>query len=540
MTSWLSRYIYQIQYGCRNPACSTPTCLSYRKRVAKTPVRRYSKLSARALACFLVQDKNPEAALCPHEPVVLPNTNSPRTRTRTAGPGRSQPASALKHSYEPPPYEVTHRHAQVTTLPSASKRTGNTSLDGSATNGHVDLREPGTVSLPRTKVAHSRKLRGEAERFEPVEEESRKDPKSFTQNLFDSLPLRMLAWIPLRPRHSPPAVMGTEESEKSAGIESPTPSLSSANAAYGSDLDTSQKTGAIRRASRGLSNGTWHPASDKNVHSDRSAFKDGSADVEVIKEQSSEPGGRSPQWTRPCSKLGKIRLSLEVPTLSRLSTNILVDLDALYTTAKDRCERFKSVCNKEPVQQRTQARTDSTDPHLGSKLAPAWETLSSPTADKADNSTQLLDLVSIFLKQSLFYCLKDPIRLSRSFNVPTVGATEEPTENSTSRHAFGRLAWINFSYMFKLRPRDEILQNVTYSLRQLRVSRTSLRFPCPAISDIAAAKVCAIGLYALLRFACPDPPLSIEDLQAQDLCRKWRARSYTSCGCRDQNCPGVL
>ncbi len=46
----IRRFTNQIQYGCRNINCTTPTCLSYRKRNSTGPVRRYTELSARTLA----------------------------------------------------------------------------------------------------------------------------------------------------------------------------------------------------------------------------------------------------------------------------------------------------------------------------------------------------------------------------------------------------------------------------------------------------------------------------------------------------------
>lgn len=46
----LRRFTNQIQYGCTNPHCNVPTCLSYRKRTAPGPLRRHTDLTARALA----------------------------------------------------------------------------------------------------------------------------------------------------------------------------------------------------------------------------------------------------------------------------------------------------------------------------------------------------------------------------------------------------------------------------------------------------------------------------------------------------------
>lgn len=46
----LRRFTNQIQYGCTNPQCNVPTCLSYRKRASTGPLRPHTDLTARALA----------------------------------------------------------------------------------------------------------------------------------------------------------------------------------------------------------------------------------------------------------------------------------------------------------------------------------------------------------------------------------------------------------------------------------------------------------------------------------------------------------
>ena len=60
------RYTRQLLYGCSEPSCQTPTCLSCQKRTAKGPFRPYTVLSARALATFLASQDHPEKGLCPH------------------------------------------------------------------------------------------------------------------------------------------------------------------------------------------------------------------------------------------------------------------------------------------------------------------------------------------------------------------------------------------------------------------------------------------------------------------------------------------
>ncbi|ETN39789.1 uncharacterized protein HMPREF1541_06015 [Cyphellophora europaea CBS 101466] len=97
------RYENQIQYGCHNRHCATPTCLSYRRRNSKTPVRRYTETSARALACHLVEEstrnrKDPTLGLCPNQPIVPwyqdPRTTQERTATPAYTPSRASRTSA--------------------------------------------------------------------------------------------------------------------------------------------------------------------------------------------------------------------------------------------------------------------------------------------------------------------------------------------------------------------------------------------------------------------------------------------------------------
>ncbi len=58
-------------HGCTNPNCRTPTCLSNQKRTSRAPFRRFTVLSARALATYLAARGISEHDLCPHQPVAL-------------------------------------------------------------------------------------------------------------------------------------------------------------------------------------------------------------------------------------------------------------------------------------------------------------------------------------------------------------------------------------------------------------------------------------------------------------------------------------
>ena len=56
----------QIRDGCGNPDCTKPSCYSCRKRLARSPLRKYTLLSAKPLALDLVNRPDPLAQLCPH------------------------------------------------------------------------------------------------------------------------------------------------------------------------------------------------------------------------------------------------------------------------------------------------------------------------------------------------------------------------------------------------------------------------------------------------------------------------------------------
>ncbi|KAH7396785.1 hypothetical protein DE146DRAFT_51036 [Phaeosphaeria sp. MPI-PUGE-AT-0046c] len=67
-------YLSQILYGCKSAYCTTPTCLSCQKRNPPRPIRPPTQLTARALANYLAGQDNPRRGLCPHEMKVAPGS----------------------------------------------------------------------------------------------------------------------------------------------------------------------------------------------------------------------------------------------------------------------------------------------------------------------------------------------------------------------------------------------------------------------------------------------------------------------------------
>lgn len=127
-------------YGCTNPNCKTPTCLSNLKRTSRTPFRRFTVLSARALATSLATRDTPELDLCPHQPVKL---------------------------LEEPEVGIYRDEIRVR-FPAANNTGGN--VENKESSGAPNARKGKKIS----------------------EQASKKDPKSFTQNLFDTEAMKML------------------------------------------------------------------------------------------------------------------------------------------------------------------------------------------------------------------------------------------------------------------------------------------------------------------------------------------------------------
>ncbi|PYH84990.1 hypothetical protein BO82DRAFT_303014 [Aspergillus uvarum CBS 121591] len=178
------RYKNQLMYGCVSPGCQTPTCASYRRRITEGPYRRYTELSARTLACYLASVDNAEAGLCcnpprvPYELSPYEPQRRPKRRSRTLG----EPAGALG--------SIGRYHDDTVAVPQDSSRPhGHPMLSGSENNADISARQE--ADSPEQQVELS-------ENEQHAAAQRQKDPKSFTQNLFDTLSLRMIEWLPLR------------------------------------------------------------------------------------------------------------------------------------------------------------------------------------------------------------------------------------------------------------------------------------------------------------------------------------------------------
>ncbi|KAJ5479145.1 hypothetical protein N7530_004654 [Penicillium desertorum] len=174
------RYKAQLLHGCDDPGCRTSTCASHRRRLSEGPYRRYTELSARTLACYLASLDDPETGLClnvPKPPPQLTAEDYHRISLRRTRTLEAQTAAANR-SPKPDQYDEYHSAGDVSRL----------SQNRSAV---PRVKEGGSSSQTRTGSSYIRDL-------DHTAEQQLKDPKSFTQNLFDTISLRMVEWLPLR------------------------------------------------------------------------------------------------------------------------------------------------------------------------------------------------------------------------------------------------------------------------------------------------------------------------------------------------------
>ena len=199
------RYNRQILYGCINPHCETPTCLSRQKRVAKGPFRPYTVLSAQSLATFLASQDHPEKGLCPHQPADIdpgqwsPATEVKRARKKTGSKENSFAGSRSTHTISPP------QSVNSVGLPPIQGR----KIQVHIANGHTN-----TLRLkPETSMVGSHEG---SKIHDHVRKD--KDPKSFTQCLFDAVSMRLLHRA--EPSDSHPPWAPSNERAQSVGSSS--------------------------------------------------------------------------------------------------------------------------------------------------------------------------------------------------------------------------------------------------------------------------------------------------------------------------------
>ncbi|KAJ5759219.1 hypothetical protein N7520_006375 [Penicillium odoratum] len=183
------RYKNQLLHGCDDPGCRTPTCASRRRRVSEGPYRRYTELSARTLACYLASLDDPESGLCcnnPKTPSELTVHDYHRISLQRSRAFQAQEAAVASATEEQTSFL---RHQDPDNDDKFRKqRDDYRSIESS--NGIDDARLSSSPNdYPSGYTFQD---------FDHAAEQPLKDPKSFTQSLFDTISLRMVEWLPLR------------------------------------------------------------------------------------------------------------------------------------------------------------------------------------------------------------------------------------------------------------------------------------------------------------------------------------------------------
>ena len=159
---YFNRFFRQIRYGCQNIHCETPTCLSCQKRLAKGPFRRLTTLSARTLASSLASQDYPERHLCPNP--LLPLQQPIEVGSSRVNVKKSRRPRSIQNRQRDGP-EVNAQVPGIGAQPSEPKLTASTS----------------------DQTSHPSKVGSQTDG-----KQQDKDPKSFTQNLYDTLAWRLL------------------------------------------------------------------------------------------------------------------------------------------------------------------------------------------------------------------------------------------------------------------------------------------------------------------------------------------------------------
>lgn len=175
-----ARYYRQILYGCTNPRCETPTCLSRQKRTSKGPFRPYTVLSARALATHLASQDHPERGLCPYENFTSTGSAAPfghnelRQKKSVHGVDPTTPRNPREGS----PHQASDSSQQRLSITIDT-------YNGHVANGHAKAKAD---NRNNTAARDELVIKEISQGHESV----KRDPKSFTQSLFNTASMKIL------------------------------------------------------------------------------------------------------------------------------------------------------------------------------------------------------------------------------------------------------------------------------------------------------------------------------------------------------------
>ncbi|KAL9617680.1 MAG: hypothetical protein Q9160_007555, partial [Pyrenula sp. 1 TL-2023] len=198
------------------------------RRNAKAPLRRLTPLSARALACSLASEKDPEGALCHNPPAKRPESApsvpnvSPVRKTKIRNvpyPAQERISSEAKPYQQRPKSDETRRSRAVSvTWKEGTELVRKTSK--SAGKGPKDQQQACVESTDDFAQPTSN------DSSKSQYDTPRKDLRSFTQVLFDTLALKMLG---RSPSIQPASDISAQGLQSSTQADEPTLSSSDGN-----------------------------------------------------------------------------------------------------------------------------------------------------------------------------------------------------------------------------------------------------------------------------------------------------------------------
>lgn len=319
-----------------------------------------------------------------------------------------------------------------------------------------------------------------------------KDPKSFTQALFDGLPLKLLERTPCTPQLSTLHAYHLDASQASYG--------SAREEHKGGDHQTPiVRSNGDKPDPTGSSDGDTHEKVAKT-------YLNGGV---IANGHAKEPTGS----TRP--RASSVEMAMGDGIRKRRAHS---SPNSGEVVPKIRSEESANGQNRASESSKILEGPES-NPQLSSSLEPEADTsLSVPTltslsteilkelkhlCSKTDKGPSKLDF-SDFFRQSLYYCLKDPSRLSASFGAPESCRVDSgPHPPSGLEDWYSKLnpqcVRINLRNMSTLSSWHEIIRNLSIAAHSLYLPAGSRRPPLPApiSNDLQAAFVCVIGLQAL-------------------------------------------
>ncbi|KAI9845107.1 MAG: hypothetical protein M1837_005111 [Sclerophora amabilis] len=462
--SLVKRYISQLVYGCGHPACTTSTCFTFREKVSPGPVRRLAPVSARTVACYLATRENPDAGLCPHGPVVEPNMDDSTRKARVPARKDKIRHLTIPNENQAPPA----RKSQIRRRSKSDKAT--------PISSEVDVR--GDIQREAQKLETVARMRRHKALSKP---QKQKDPKSFTQNLFDTFAMRMIEWLPLptplgvsmswsgkagetvmqhapvdtpNETHNPIPV----ELEKRRGIQLKTletPEISggrrdtpeddwseSKSANKGPFLDPSStnlpsttnnfQAGLDPCILRDIPNGHQDLADTKRLNGFRATVQRGEE-----RELGTEPTKVKEAYTTPSHKMENFRLGgAQLDDIPRYPQDLLrrhgENVESLSDLTKPQSLSYLSFSNvREMVKLvRSSAVSSAEERRLYSlRQGGASMTAGLPATDVGSTYQQAVS----FMDQSIFHGLSDPDAISNSFNESHIPA-KESLPNKSLRH----------------------------------------------------------------------------------------------------------